>query len=158
MKHAMIGATVLALAVTAGMAAAKDLPEGGLSVQETADWLQSKGYRAEIGKDDTGDSRISSATQGVNFFVYFYDCKGNRCASIQFSAGFDIKGAYSLEKANDWNRNNRWAAATMDKDKDPWLSQDVDLSPGGTYENLKDEFGVWEDMLAKFLKTINWHS
>ena len=33
---------------------------------------------------------------------------------------------------------------------------DVDLTPGGSYELLKDEFGIWQDSLGRFRKFINW--
>ncbi len=32
--------------------------------------------------------------------------------------------------------------AYVDKVNDPWLEYDVDLTPGGSYELLKDEFGI----------------
>ena len=155
MKRMLIGVAVLAFGLTAGMAPAKDLPTGGMTVQEVASWLQEKGFKAEIGKMDNGKPRIASATQGVNFFVHFYDCKDYRCSSIQFVAGFSTKGAYTLAKANAWNSDNRWVTASMDKENDPWIDRDVDLSPGGTYELLNDELKVWSDSVGRFMKTIN---
>jgi hypothetical protein len=155
MRRTHIGAAMFVFALTTGMAAANDLPAGGMTGQDVASWLQSQGYRAEIGTADNGRPKVASATQGTNFYVHFYDCKGDRCASIQFVAGFSTKGAYSFEKANDWNAANRWITASMDKDNDPWISQDVDLSPGGTYELLNDELKVWSDSVGRFMKTIN---
>jgi hypothetical protein len=155
MRHTFIGAAMLMLALTTGMAAAKDLPAGGMTGQDVADWLQSQGYRAEIGRADNGRPKVASATQGTSFYVRFYDCQGDRCASIQFTAGFDTKGAYSVDKANDWNTANRWVTSSMDKENDPWISQDIDLSPGGTYELLNDELKVWSDSVGRFMKTIN---
>jgi hypothetical protein len=155
MRHTFIGAAMLMLALTTGMAAAKDLPAGGMTGQDVADWLQSQGYRAEIGTADNGRPKVASATQGTSFYVRFYDCQGDRCASIQFTAGFDTKGAYSVDKANDWNTANRWVTSSMDKENDPWISQDIDLSPGGTYELLNDELKVWSDSVGRFMKTIN---
>ena len=154
MRRISIGAAMLAFAVTTGMAAANDLPAGGLTGQDVASWLQSQGYRAEIGTADNGRPKVASATQGTNFFVHFYDCKGDRCASIQFVAGFTTNGAYSVVKANEWNAANRWVTASMDKENDPWIDRDVDLSPGGTYELLNDELQVWDDSVARFVKTI----
>jgi hypothetical protein len=154
MKCVLVGAAVLALGLMTSMAAAENLPASGMTAQEVANWLHKKGYKAEIGTADNGRPKIASAAQGVNFYVHFYDCKNERCASIQFVAGFSTNGAYTLEKENDWNSNNRWITASMDKENDPWISQDVDLWPGGTYENLNDEFQVWNDSLGRFLKTI----
>ena len=155
MRRIFIGTAVLALALTAAMAAAKDLPAGGMTGQDVASWLQSQGYRAEIGTADNGRPKVASATQGTNFYVHFYDCKNDRCASIQFVAGFSTSGAYSLEKENEWNAANRWITASMDKENDPWITQDIDLSPGGTYELLNDELKVWSDSVGRFMKTVN---
>jgi hypothetical protein len=154
MKSRFIGVAVLALALTAGMAGARDIPTGGMTADDVASWLHSKGYKAEISKADNGRPKIASATQGINFYVHFYDCKNDRCASIQFVAGFSTNGAYSLQKANDWNNDNRWITASMDKENDPWISMDVDLWPGGTYELLNDELQVWDDSVARFVRSI----
>jgi hypothetical protein len=155
MRCAIFGSVALAFFSIMVPTAAKDLPAGGLTAQDVVNLLQAKGYRAELKQDDNGKPNVASATQGVNFFVHFFDCTNDRCASIQFVAGFSTKGSYTLEQANNWNFNNRWITAAMDKEKDPWVSQDVDLSPGGTYENLNDEIQVWDDSLGRFLKTIN---
>ena len=56
---------------------------------------------------------------------------------------------------NDWNRDNRWARAYVDKVNDPWLEYDVDLTPGGTYEMLNDEFAIWRDTLGRFHKIVD---
>ena len=57
---------------------------------------------------------------------------------------------------NDWNMNKRWVRAYVDKENDPWVEYDVDLAPGGTYEGLKDQFGIWQDALSHFRKFIGW--
>jgi len=150
------GAAVFAFALWADAAAAKDLPDKGLTIEEVASWLQSEGYKAEMQKADDGTQNILSSSDGQNFHVYMYDCKDQRCASLQFSEGFDTKGTFSASKINEWNRDNRWARAYVDKESDPWIEYDVDLAPGGTYEGLKDQFGIWQDALSHFRKFIGW--
>jgi len=154
MKATFWSAAMLALVLAAGAAAAANLPEGGMTAQDVADWLQSKGYKAQIGTTDNGRPKIASAAQGVNFYIHFYDCKNDRCASIQFVAGFSTDGAYTLEKGNEWNTRNRWVTASMDKENDPWISMDVDLWPGGTYELIGDELQVWNDSIARFVASL----
>lgn len=154
MKIGLIGALVLMLAAAASPVGAESLPAGGLTAEEVASWLHSHGYKADVGTTDEGEPVITSATQGVKFKVHFYDCTDGRCASIQFLAGFDTDGSYSLAQANRWNWGKRWLTVAIDDHDDPWVAQDVSLSPGGTYENLSDEFDIWNDMLATFLKTI----
>ncbi|HEX4534662.1 MAG TPA: YbjN domain-containing protein [Rhizomicrobium sp.] len=150
------GAAALVLAFTSNAAMAKDLPAGGLTVKDIAAWLQSSGYKAEIQTSKDGSQNVYSAADGTGFHVYTYDCKQDRCASIQFSVGLDTKGAWNAEKMNEWNSGNRWVRAYVDKVNDPWVEMDVDLSPGGSYENLNDEFAVWRDSLASFKKYIKW--
>ena len=58
---------LLALAATLPLsvpAQARELPDGGVTVGEFADALQTKGFKAETGKDATGDPKITSAADG----------------------------------------------------------------------------------------------
>ncbi len=158
MKHALVvGAAVVAFGLMSTAAFAKDLPDGGMTVDDVATWLQQGGYKADIQTAKDGTKDVYSATDGTGFYVDMYDCKSKpRCTSIQFSVGFDSKGAWNATKMNDWNSSNRWVRAYVDDKDDPWLEMDVDLSPGGTWEGLDDEFAVWRDMLVAFKKYINW--
>ena len=154
MRHLIAAAAALAL--IPGAALAKDLPAGGLTLEEIATWLQGEGYKAEIQTADDGSRNIYSSSDGGNFHIDTYDCKEGRCGSLQFSVGFATKGASGAGPMNDWNRKNRWTHAYADDVNDPWLAYDVDLSPGGTYEMLDDQFGIWRDAVIRFRKYINW--
>jgi hypothetical protein len=158
MKHFLLaGVAALALGLMPNVAMAKDLPAGGMTVEELAKWLQDGGYKAEIQTAKDGTKSIYSAADGTGFYIDVYDCKNTpRCSSIEFSVGFDTKGAWNATKMNDWNSNNRWVRAYVSDKDDPWLEMDVDLNPGGTYEGLADEFSVYRDMLVSFKKFINW--
>jgi hypothetical protein len=149
-------ACVTAVAVIAGATAApaKDLPAGGLTVEEVANWLQSDGYQAKIVTERDGQKTIASSSGGVNFHIGFYDCKNQRCASIQFFAGFNTHGALNAGKMNEWNHTKRWARGYVDQVDDPWIEMDVDLSPGGTYEILNDQFAIWRNVLNGFSRFI----
>ncbi len=152
------GALALFLAFVAHPAAAQDIPDGGLSPQDVVQWLQAAGYQAEIEHNSDGRTEIRSASSGTTFRVYFYDCRGARCASLQFYAGFSMHGNFDLAKENDWNSTKRWTRVYMDKTDDPWIEMDVDLTPGGTYELLNDEFAIWRNMLEQFVKFIDFRS
>ena len=153
-------ATILAraatLALLPGAAAARDLPAGGMTLDEIAAWLHDQGLTAEVQTADNGAKSIYSSIGGSNFHIYQYDCKEARCGSLQFSSGFDTKGAFNADKMNGWNRDNRSAHAYVDKVNDPWVEFDVDLTPGGSYELLNDELGIWHQSLDNFRKYINW--
>jgi hypothetical protein len=155
MKRTFVaGATALALVLGSGSAIAKDIPAGGLTIEDVVAWLQGEGYKAQIQTDDKGERNVYSAAEGTDFHIFMYDCKGARCGSIQFSYGLDTKGAWTAEKMNDSNRDNRWVTAHVDKVNDPWLEYDVDLTPGGTYELLDDEFLTWRNGLSNFCKLV----
>lgn len=152
------GAVALALALmSAAAAAAKDIPAGGFTVADVAAWLQDQGYRAQIVTDKDGTKHVSSATSGVDFGVYLYDCKGERCGSIQFAAGWATHGSFDTARMNEWNRRNRWARGYYDDAKDPWLEYDIDLTPGGTYELLNDELATWNTSVTNFVKLYSLH-
>lgn len=143
------GIAALALCL-AQPAAARAIPNGGLTLEQVAGWLQDAGYRAEI-KTEDGKRNIYSGSDGHNFHVSMYDCNDkNVCGSLQFWVGFDTKGAFNPSQINQWNRKNRWVRAYVDDVNDPWLEMDVDLTPGGSYENLNDEFAIWRSALKRF--------
>lgn len=151
------GAAALAFCLVSSAAFARDLPENGLSVDDVVKWLQDAGYKAEVRTDKDGSQSVYSAADGTGFYVDFYDCKEKpQCASLQFSVGFDTDGKFSAAKMNQWNAENRWIRAYIDDKNDPWIDMDVDLSPGGTWEGLDDEFAVWRDMMVSFKKYIDW--
>ncbi|MGH7095790.1 MAG: YbjN domain-containing protein [Stellaceae bacterium] len=125
-----------------------------MTVEDVVNWLQSGGYQAKVVTGKNGKQTITSSVGGTNFHVGFYDCNGARCGSIQFFAGFDTKGALNPVKMNQWDRAQRWGRAYVDNVNDPWLEMDVDLTPGGTYELLNDEFATWRALLARFRQFI----
>ena len=151
MKTAQFLAAALACIVSSTGAEARDLPSGGLTMAEFAYWLKAGGAPVQVQTND-GRASVVSAANGQAFHVYFFDCKQDRCGTIQFSAGFDTKGRFNAGTINDWNRDNRWARAYVDKANNPWLEYDVDLTPGGSFELLKDQLDIWTGALWNFRK------
>lgn len=147
-------------AATATAAAANytgGIPTSGLSAEDVASWLQSEGYKAQVSTNKDGSKTVQSATGGTTFNVDLYDCHDKpTCTAIQFNVGFNTKGAWNATKMNTYNSTKRWVRAYVDENDDPWLEQDVDLIPGGTWEGLNDQFGIWRQMMGDFEKYINW--
>ena len=150
MKREFLMATILALGLLPSAAAARDLPAKGMTIEEVAAWLQGEGYKAQIQTNKDGTRNIYSSAEGSNFHIFFYDCKQDRCGSMQFSTGISTKGAFPAQRVNDWAAKSRWIRAYADKVNDPWMEYDVDLSPGGSYEMLNDEFAIWRNGLTRF--------
>lgn len=156
MKRAFLaGAASLAITFASHLAVAKDLPAGGLTIEEFASWLQKAGYQAQIQTDNSGHKSIASSTGGTRFYTDMYHCTP-RCDSLEFYAAFATKGAFNAVEMNQWNSQKRWIRVYVDKSNDPWVEMDVDLSPGGTYEGLADQFGIWRDELDSFRKFIHF--
>ena len=160
-------AAVAALALAGGSAQAQNaapktgpIAAGGMTLPEVAAWLQDQGYKAEIAQTQTNEKYIKSGAEGVNFDIYMYDCKADRCGSIQFSAGFNMTKpglTGGATKINEWNTTKRYIKGYIDSDNDPWIQYDVNLSPGETYEALDDNFkNVWISSLPDFKKFIGW--
>ncbi len=154
MKHVLI-AGVATLALLSGAASARDIPAGGLTLEQVQAWLQGAGYKAEIQTNSSGERNIYSAAEGTGFHIYMYDCKKGLCGSMEFSVGFNTKGSFNAAQMNTWNKKNRWVRAYIDDVNDPWLEYDIDLTPGGTYELLNDQFTIWRGQLKKFADLAN---
>src|SRR5579862_6161863 len=138
----------------AAMAADKD-PCGVKMVCATnpktvVDALMTAGYKAELGTDSGGDPKISSAANGYNFTVYFYDCDRNKdCAAIQFFVGFKAEAKNTLELVNKWNRAKRFGHMTLEEDKGLNVTYDLTTVGGLNQKNFADAIDWWATMLGE---------
>jgi putative sensory transduction regulator/zinc ribbon protein len=128
------------------------IPDGGLTIEEMAAWLEGEGYAVKFVTGESGKRHIETNAQGSPINIFFGDCKGERCAALEFAAGFSTHGKFDISQINGWNYDNRWCRAYYDGDKDPWLKMNIDLSPGGTYEALSDRFEIWNRTLGRFIE------
>jgi hypothetical protein len=128
------------------------IPDGGLTIEEMAAWLEGEGYAVKFVTGESGKRHIETSSQGAPLNIFFGDCKGERCAALEFAAGFSTHGKFDISQINGWNYDSRWCRAYYDSDKDPWLKMNIDLSPGGTYEALSDRFEIWNRTLGKFIE------
>jgi Putative bacterial sensory transduction regulator/zinc-ribbon domain len=128
------------------------IPDGGLTIEEMAAWLEGEGYAVKFVTGESGKRHIETNSQGSPLNIFMGDCKGERCAALEFAAGFSTHGKFDISQINGWNYDNRWCRAYYDSDKDPWLKMNIDLSPGGTYEALSDRFEIWNRTLGRFIE------
>ncbi|MDB5471832.1 MAG: YbjN protein [Caulobacter sp.] len=149
-------ASALVGALLATPAMAQPIPAKGLKLDQMVTWLKDHGYRAEI-VTEKGERHIRSGVEGVNFDVYMMDCKGGEvCESMQLLAGFNMKDGITLERANEWNKTKRWAMVSLDNENDPFLSTDISVAPGGSYEALEDALAVWANSVSAMKAFIDW--
>jgi hypothetical protein len=156
MRWGLLSAVCVVALAQSSAAFAKPLPAGGATVEEVAASLRAVGLNAEIGKDDQGDPKIRSLNekQNLEFYVYFYSCKNDRCGAIQFSEGYDLKDGISCERIDKWNSEWRYGRAFRDKENDPYVQMDVDLERGSTTESIDNNLEVWLTIIGEFEKHI----
>lgn len=140
-----------AVPATAQMVRAQD-PES------VAGALRKSGYKAVLGRDDTGDPMITSNIATTSFKIFFYNCTDHAaCATVQLYAGYRVKPAVTLEQINEWNRDQRFGRAHIDKEGDPILMMDIDLDDGGVSLGLfADNIEFWASVIDKFEKRIGY--
>ena len=157
----VLTAAAFAVLISAAPAAARDLPDGGMTATEIAGWLIGSGYPAQVKPDPTtaGDQIVSTTTDGINVDIYLYDCSGTgndrRCTSMQYAAGWPPDSKYNLEKINSWNRGNRYIKAYLTAKGGLFGEYDLDLSPGGSFEMLNDCLQNWRSVVVDFDKYFN---
>lgn len=155
MSSCLQAAVIAAIIGWAGAAGAASLHKDGMTTREIQAWLNDSGYKAELARDGE-DEYVKSSAEGVSFEVHPYDCKSDRCASMQMIVGFDVDGKITTDQANAWNRSKRYIDCYIDDEGDPWFTYDVNLSPGGTREALDDDFAVWLNFLPDMKEHIGW--
>ncbi len=162
MRAGFIAAASLAASLFAGAAQATPIPDSGLTIAEAAGWLQGQGYAsrqetsAGSAPADVAPTHLVFDYEGVKIGLYLFDCKAGRCGSVQFAAGWATHGKFDTRQMNTWNRDKRWCRGYFDSENDPWVEMDVDLTPGGSYELLNDDFATFKNAcLSGFRQMYN---
>jgi len=149
-----LATAALLVVLSAQPAAARDVPVGGMTAQDVAQWLQGAGYSATIKPDPTtpGDQIISSSINGVNYDVYMYQCTSGRCRSLQYAAGWPAGSLQNISaKVLQWDREKRYVRAYVSANgQNYWGEMDIDIYPGGTYEALDRSLSRWGAVIADF--------
>lgn len=149
-RLAMTGLAAVAMTMLApAPTLARPLPTGGLTRQEVATWLLGQGYAAEIHNED-GISIVTSTVGEVNYDIYFYDCTGARCASLEFLAGWTPADNVTLDELNVWNAKKRYVFGYRDPDMNFWVQSDIDVGSGGSWEEVAAGLSRWENGTADF--------
>lgn len=121
--------------------------------------IQELGFQAKLEQDNVGDPVIRSSSGGVDFRVYFYECKNNkRCKSLHFSVGYDLADGSSLDAVQEWNADKRFASAYLDDERDPFLQMDINTEGGITQKNFENSFQLWQSLKGEFEQFIGWHA
>lgn len=151
---ASLAASALALALLAtGPAAAQSIDASDPA--RIVNLLQDMGYRATVEQTDKGEPRIRSASNGLNFSIWFYGCtNGAACRSLQFTTSWDMPQGMSAERAQEWNRKKRFAKMILLSGGDPALVYDIMMSDGMAVANLRASIRLWDALLGDFKEFV----
>jgi hypothetical protein len=120
--------------------------------------LQKAGYKAKLTYDE-GKPEIESSAAGATFYLYFQNCESkDGCEDVMVQSAYDVdKDAVSIETINRFNKDNRWARAYLDDERDPVLETDL-LFAGRQMDEAAFIEGIkaWDDVLGRFHKAIDW--
>jgi len=155
LRHSLIAAAVLAVTAIAAPAQAAPIQGGGVTRQEVADWLSRKGVPAKIESLDSGERIVAAETNGVKFDVYFYACKGERCASVQFAAGWSGAENVSLDEVNSFMKDTRYARVYKSGPGELWVEYDTLVGPGASWELLDEHFVLVGAIFTKVTTTLD---
>lgn len=130
----------------------------GVTADEVVTALAGDGLPVDLGEDLLGDPEIESSIGDTKFAVLFWDCLGDVCGSIQFTAGYLTDGDISHEIMNEWNADNLYGQAYLDEELDPIIDMAVPANGGITASNLRHAIQRWRDVVADFEDHIGWNT
>lgn len=85
--------------------------------------------------------------EGLKILVF------NKEDTMQLYAGFS--GAkISLSRINEWNKTKRFTRAYLDKDNDPVLEGDIELTGGVTEKNVKEWIKTYQVSIRAYKKHL----
>lgn len=158
----LLGAGLLVLAASAAQAKDdKPCPSGAICAsrpETVVAALQAAGYKAQLGKDNTGDPSVTSAAAGYDFDILFYGCENHvNCDSLQFRLTFSPYENHSADLANVWNREKRLLKAEARPDKRLVFNYDVSTVGGLNGANFTDVVEWWALMMGEVDKFFRDH-
>lgn len=164
MKKSILAVPLLALTLSACTVTGPERPAASagpvftsVSGDEVQAVLQRAGYRAELGVDSVGDPMVSSATGGLGYTVYFYECSSEkRCNSLVFWGGFAMNEKPSIDAINEWNQTKRFSRAYLDEEGDPILEMDLLVDGGITEATLVEALNLWDQSLPLFADHVGF--
>jgi hypothetical protein len=120
--------------------------------------MQDWGMAAKLGATDAGRAVIDSKLNGINFSVHFYSCDDAEanCESVSLEAVFTLNEGFTVDQANAWNSDNRFASAYRRDDGAAVLYYDVNLYGGVSAANFESTLGWWDHTLTAFKEHIDW--
>lgn len=131
--------------------------DDGIDADDVVSALAREGYPVDLDEDLFGEPIIESAIGNTLFDVFFFDCDGDVCETMTFSAAYETDRV-SMEETNDWNINNLHGQAYLDNEGDPNLDFTIFAGGGLTDANLRAIVRQWAVSVAELEDHIGWNA
>lgn len=118
--------------------------------------LEDLGYRAELDRDGAGDPLVLTRARGLDYRIYFYDCRDDACEALQFQIGLDLDDGTTHEVVNGFNRGYRYARGYLDDEADPFLKMDVEMNHADHAAQFRTHLGIWEELLDAYTRAVGF--
>ncbi len=160
-------------------ALADSAPAPAITPQDFMVLLDSMDIQAQIialpeGRDPrTHALAVTANTDGLYWDAVFYNCGVETpdengaaqrialrpvrgCRDFALSAGFSLEYPVSVQTINRFNREHRFARATLSDEGAPIISMDVNLEGGVSRRALEVEIGAWRALLLSFSRYVGY--
>jgi hypothetical protein len=119
--------------------------------------MQALGYRALIGTDSSGNPKIDSALNGINYTIWFYGCDaGQNCQTLEFQSSFITDVPVTVDSMNTWNRDNLYGTGFVGTDGSAMISYTVTMEGGVNIDNFNSMLARWETATTQFQTHIGF--
>ena len=95
---------------------------------------------------ERGNNSYIFEVEGLKILLF------NHEDSLQLNASFSDK--VTMSRINEWNRTKRYTRAYLDKENDPVLQGDLELTGGVTEKNVKEWLKTYVVCLKAFRKHL----
>jgi len=130
-----------------------------LSIDSLRDALQTVGYRVESVVNERM-TYLRSATGGMPFDIRPGNGVGtapDQFVDVAFVALFAVRGTFSLEIVNEWNRSRRFGRLFVDRATQGQevlvFALDVSVAGGVTPIHFRSQIEVWDSLVQQF---VSW--
>ncbi|MBL8651471.1 MAG: YbjN domain-containing protein [Sphingopyxis sp.] len=118
--------------------------------------VAAQGWETALTAEAGANPYIWAERSGFRFVIAFNNCDaGKKCRTLQFLLGVEGARSLSLDKINEWNRDQRFARAYRDDNGEPVLAMDLDLDfKGLPRENVDEAVRTWTGLIDSFYRFI----
>lgn len=124
----------------------------GVSPESLQAILAGLGLESAVETDEDGQILVvdgGAMIPGDDVVVWFYDCDGAECGSVQIWTYFEAARPVDLRLINRWNSEQRWSIASVEDERYSILALDINIT-GATAENIADLLQTFGEQAAQF--------